>query len=131
MIFSRFKSSFGSESGSGSITSSYGSGSCKKFRILADPDLDPDTQHWLHGCEILFTCIQAGVQGWAMPHTPDETSFLLRSSLVSGTGAAFYPDKCVIRDILHLIHGILILSVSIRFPDPYSKRPHSFQITYR
>jgi hypothetical protein len=36
-------SSFGSESGSGSINSSYGSGSCKKFRILAD--LDPDPQH--------------------------------------------------------------------------------------
>jgi CRISPR/Cas system-associated endonuclease/helicase Cas3 len=36
MIFGRFKSSFGSESGSGSITSSYGSGSWKKFRILAD-----------------------------------------------------------------------------------------------
>jgi hypothetical protein len=41
----RFKSSFGSESGS--ITSNYGSGSSKKFRILADPDLDPDPQHWL------------------------------------------------------------------------------------
>jgi hypothetical protein len=42
MIFSKFKSSFGSESGS--ITSSYGSGSCKKFRILADPD----PQHCLY-----------------------------------------------------------------------------------
>jgi hypothetical protein len=38
MILVRFKSSFGSEPGSGSITSTYGSGSCKKFRILADPD---------------------------------------------------------------------------------------------
>jgi hypothetical protein len=44
---------FGSRSGS--VTSSYGSGfgsgSCKKFRILKDPDWDPDPQHC---CTVLY-----------------------------------------------------------------------------
>jgi hypothetical protein len=38
IILIRFKASLGSEVGSGFITSISGSGSCKKFGILGDPD---------------------------------------------------------------------------------------------